>query len=235
MKKKENNNILVWLTGIQTILLVILVFQVGSLDVTAPSAAPAGPAAAPTARPSVPTPNPTIDMKTVVDDGVYKGDKDAPVTIVEFSDFECPFCGRFYRDTLPQITEKYINTGKVRFVYRNFPLSFHPNAQKAAEAAECAEDQDKFWEMHDLLFGKGVSGGVDTFKQFAVSLGLDTSEFNNCLDSGKHASEVQKDFRDGQAAGISGTPGFVINGKLLSGAQPFAVFQQAIEDALGGK
>lgn len=176
---------------------------------------------------------PSVDMVALIDDDDIKGDKDAPVTIVEFSDFECPFCTRFYQQTLSQIDEQYIKTGKVKFIYRDFPLSFHPNAQKAGEATECAGEQGKFWEMHDVLFDKGVKGGVESFKTFAQDLDLDTSKFNECLDSGAMASEVQKDFRDGQAAGITGTPGFIINGKKVSGALPFENFKQIIEAELG--
>ena len=95
-----------------------------------------------------------INMVELVDDDDFKGDEDAPVTIVEWSDFECPFCTRFYTETLGKLEEKYINTGKVKFVYRDFPLGFHANAQKAAEAAECAGEQGKYWEMHDKLFEK---------------------------------------------------------------------------------
>jgi protein-disulfide isomerase len=175
-----------------------------------------------------------VDMAEVMDDDAVKGDPDAPVTIVEFSDFECPFCTRFFTQTLPAITEQYIDTGKVKFIYRDFPLSFHPNAQKAAEAAECAEDQGKFWEMHDMLFEKGVGGGTDSFKQFAIDLGVDSAAFDECLDTGKYAEEVQKDLADGSRLGVSGTPGFFINGQYVSGAQPFEVFQQVIEQELGG-
>ena len=167
-----------------------------------------------------------------IDDDAVKGDENAPVTMIEFSDYECPFCTRFYSQTLGQIEREYIDTGKVKFVYRDFPLSFHQNAQKAAEAAECAGKQDKYYEMHDLLFEKGVIGGVSSFKQYANEIGLDTAEFNSCLDSGEMASEVQKDFQDGQRAGVQGTPSFFINGKLVSGAQPFEVFKQVIEAEL---
>ena len=152
------------------------------------------------------------------DDDAVKGSADAPVTIIEFSDFQCPFCARFYSQTLGEIDDKYIKTGKVKLVFRDFPLSFHQNAQKAAEAAECAEEQGKFWEMHDKLFAK--------------DLGLDSAKFDECLVSDKYASEVQKDFKDGQGAGISGTPSFFINGVKLVGAQPFSAFQQVIEQEL---
>jgi len=180
-------------------------------------------------QPSQPSQSSRIEVSA--DDAVL-GNKNAPITIIEFSDFECPFCGRFFNQTLPSIKEKYIDTGKVKLVYRDFPLSFHPNAQKAAEAAECAGEQNKFWEMHDILFEKGVSGGINSFKQYAKDLGLDTTKFNSCLDSGRYTNEVQKDFQDGQSYGVSGTPTFFINGIEVVGAQPFGVFQQIIDAEL---
>ena len=173
-----------------------------------------------------------VDMATYIDDDSVKGDKDAPVTIVEFSDYECPFCTKFYDQSLQQIEKNYIDTGKVKFIYRDFPLSFHQNAQKAAEAAECAGEQDKYFEMHDLLFEKGVSGGVNAFKQYAKDIGLNTKKFDQCLDSGAMAQEVKDDFAAGQQLGVSGTPAFFINGKLVSGAQPYSVFEQIIEQEL---
>jgi len=173
-----------------------------------------------------------INMADLIDDDTVKGDPNAPVTIVEWSDFECPFCARFYRDTMGQIEKEYIDTGKVKIVFRDFPLSFHQQAQKAAEAAECSGEQGQFWEMHDKLFEEGVTGGVSSFKQYASELGLDTAKFDSCLDSGKMASEVAKDMQDGVAVGITGTPGFIINGQLVSGAQPFANFKQVIDAAL---
>jgi len=172
------------------------------------------------------------DMDELADDDAIKGDADAPVTIVEWSDYECPFCARFYDQTLSQIDEEYIKTGKVKLIYRDFPLGFHAQAQKAAEAAECAGEQGKYFDMHDALFDNGVTGGVSSFKQFAADIGLDTSEFNDCLDSGAMADEVAKDLKDGSAVGITGTPGFIINGKLVSGAQPFSVFKQVIDAEL---
>ena len=175
---------------------------------------------------------PSVDMDSLIGDDAIKGDVNAPVTIIEWSDFECPFCTRFYTETFGQVEKEYISTGKVRFIYKDFPLNFHANAQKAAEAAECAGEQEKYWEMHDKLFEEGVSGGVASFKQFASDIGLNTAKFNDCLDSGEMASEVQEDFSEGSAAGISGTPGFIINGKLVSGAQPFEVFKQIIDGEL---
>jgi len=189
--------------------------------------------AAQPAQPSQEAPSaPSVDMNELIDDDAVKGDDDAPVTIVEWSDFECSFCARFYSQTYGQIVDEYIDTGKVKLVFRDYPLGFHANAQKAAEATECAGEQGKFWEMHDKLFEGGVKGGVDSFKQFAADLGLDTAAFNDCLDSGEMEDEVKKDMADGQAAGITGTPGFIINGKLVKGAQPFANFETIIEAEL---
>ena len=199
-------------------------------DVKAPQVAP--PRAAP---PSQPAPTVKVDMNALEDDDAIKGDPNAPVTIVEFSDFECAFCARFYQQTLNQIDEQYIKTGKVKLVYRDFPLGFHAQAQKAAEAAECAGEQDMFYEMHDLLFERGVTGGVASFKQYAAEIELNTEEFDQCLDSGSMAAEVKKDMADGQAAGITGTPGFFVNGEKIVGAQPFAAFQPVIEAALAAQ
>jgi protein-disulfide isomerase len=187
-----------------------------------------------------PTPQPVVAAS--VDDDPYLGPVDAPVTIIEFSDYQCPFCKRFRDETLDQVLETY--EGKIKFVYRDFPISsIHAWAQKAGEAGECADDQGKFWEYHDLIFEDqttlnstlqtaGLTGVVDTFKSYAADLGLDTAAFNECLDSGKYTSEVQKDYQDGQAYGVTGTPGFFINGVEVKGAQPFSAFQQVIDAAL---
>ncbi len=116
---------------------------------------------------------------------------------------------------------------------RDFPLnSIHPHAQKAAEATECADDQGKFFEYHDLVFANQNAIDVDSLKGYAAELGLDTGTFDQCLDDGKHAAEVGKDLDDGRASGVTGTPAFIINGQLVSGAQPFTVFQQVIDAAL---
>ena len=182
------------------------------------------------------------------DDDAVLGDKDAPVEIIEFSDFQCPFCRKFWTETFDQLKTNYIDTGKVKLVYRDFPLeSLHPMAQKSAEAAECADDQGKFWEYHDKMYGEqniidsgSVEGPVkgtaqytvDDLKKWAKDIGLDSSEFDACLDDGKYEDEVNKDFQDGGSAGVQGTPSFFINGKQLSGAQPYSAFQAAIESEL---
>lgn len=170
-----------------------------------------------------------------VGDNPVKGNENAPVTIVEFSDYECPFCGRFYSETLGKIDEKYIKTGKVKLVYKDFPLDFHPEAQKAAESARCVREQkgdDGYFAMHDKLFENQQSLSIENYKKWARELGVVGSRFDECLDSGNYADEVQKDYLYGQELGVTGTPGFFINGKAISGAQPYSVFEQIIENEL---
>jgi protein-disulfide isomerase len=158
------------------------------------------------------------------------------VTVVEFSDFQCPFCKSFYDGAYKGLKAKYIDTGKVTFIYRHFPLSFHQNAEKAAEAAECANMQGKFWQYHDVLFAKSQSDGtglnVPDLKTYAANVGLDTTKFNSCLDGGETADIVKADQAEGQKAGVTGTPSFVIDGKLVIGAQPLAAFESALDAAL---
>jgi protein-disulfide isomerase len=174
---------------------------------------------------------PTINLK--IGNDPVKGDKNAPITIIEFSDFECPFCSRFNLQTLPQIEKEYISTGKVKLIFRNFPLTMmHPNAQIAAEAAECAHEQGKFWEFHDKIFNNQQLLSLENLKRWAGEVGLNTNKFNQCLDSGKMAKEVQKDLSEGLEYGVTGTPAFFINGKLISGALPFATFKQMLEAEL---
>lgn len=166
-------------------------------------------------------------------DGPAKGPSDAKVTIVEFSDFECPFCSKA-EDSVTEVMSHY--AGKVRVVYRHFPLSFHPHAQKAAEAAACAEEQGKFWEMHKQLFANQQKLGVDDLKAHAAAVGLDATKFAECLDTNKAKAKVDGDQKAGSEAGVNGTPAFFINGKVISGAQPFSEFEKIInaELAKGG-
>ncbi len=179
---------------------------------------------------------PTGIVDVSADNDPSLGKDNAPVTVIEFSDFQCPFCSRFRDQTFDQIKTNYIDTGKIKFVYRDFPLSsIHPMAENGAEAAECANEQGKFWEMHDVLFAKQdewTTTGVSALKGYAKDLGLDTDKFNSCLDSNKYKDEIAKDFQDGVTAGVQGTPSFFINGKQLSGAQPFTAFQTAIDAEL---
>ncbi len=186
-----------------------------------------------------PEPVPAGDPADADDDEV-KGDANATVTLIEFTDYECPFCKRHYEQTLPEILKNYVDTGKVKYVVRDFPLSFHPSAQKASEATECAAEQDKFWEMHDKVFETQGTWGADavaSFKKYAAELGLNATAFNTCLDTGAMAAEVSADLAAGSAAGISGTPGFWIvsddgASKNISGAYPYATFQAAFDEML---
>ncbi|MGB5878686.1 MAG: thioredoxin domain-containing protein [Thermoanaerobaculia bacterium] len=158
------------------------------------------------------------------------GPADAPITIVEFSDFQCPYCSRVL-PTLEKVSEEYGD--RIRVVFRQFPLlNIHPLAQKAAEASLCAFDQDKFWEMHDAMFADQKGLGVDQLKAKAVTLGLDAAVFDECLDSNKYADQVEEDLRAGSRMGVTGTPAVFINGRFLSGAQPFEAFAAIIDKEL---
>lgn len=187
------------------------------------------------AQPS-PTPTPTAPPANIVQtfnitkDDHVRGDFNAPITLVEFSDFECPFCAK-HAPTIAKILADY--PGKVRLVYKYFPLSFHPNSQKAAESAECAGEQGKFWEMHDKLFAEQPNGfSTDKFKQWAKELGLDTTKFNSCVDSDKYAAKIKSDMDEGSAKGVNGTPATFVNGTLVSGAVPYTTFQTQIDALL---
>ena len=167
------------------------------------------------------------------DKGFVRGATDAPVTIVEFSDFQCPFC-KAATATIKQLIEKY--PGKVKWVFRDYPIpSLHPAAPRAHEAARCAAEQAKFWEYHDLLFEKSPRHASDDLKQYAKDLELDTAAFNQCLDSGKHKAEVNSDVQDGARLGVEGTPTFFINGRQLVGSQPLTAFQKIIDSELASK
>ncbi len=167
-----------------------------------------------------------------IKDGEYVyGNKNANIQIIEYTDFECPFCSRHY-ETMKQIEEEYKDD--VAIVVRHFPLSFHPEAQKAAEAVECAGEQGKFWEMYTVAFEANLAGnmGVDTWKAGAKKMGLNTSKFNSCLDDGKYAQKVADDQASGADAGVTGTPATFINGELISGALPVENFEQIIDSLL---
>jgi protein-disulfide isomerase len=166
----------------------------------------------------------------------FKGDPNAPVTMIEFGDFQCPFCGRHAVTVGHQIDERYIQSGKVRFGYFNFAF-LGQESNWAAEAAECASDQDKYWEYHDVLYSSqsGENQGAfnkDNLKKFAGDLGLDTSAFNECLDSGKYSQLIQDESSTASSIGVRSTPTFLINGQAVVGAQPFEVFEQTIDSFL---
>lgn len=178
---------------------------------------------------------PTEPVEVSLGNAAIKGDKNAPVTMLEFSDFECPFCGRFFLNTMPQIVSEYIDKGKVKLAFRHFPLGFHANAKPAAMATECAREQggdEMFYKFHDKIFTDQQSLSVDNLKKWAGELGLKTAKFNDCLDTKKYEKQVDADLADGQSFGVSGTPAFFINGRLISGAQPFAAFKTVIDEEL---
>ena len=156
-----------------------------------------------------------------------RGPADAPITIVEFSEYQCPFCGRV-TPTLKGLEQKY--AGKVRLVFKDFPLPNHAQAPKAAEAAHCAGEQGKFWELHDRLFANQQQLQIADLKKYAAAVGLDQAKFDQCLDSGKHAANVQADVDLGSQMGVQSTPTIYINGRIVTGAQPAAVFEAIIDD-----
>lgn len=165
------------------------------------------------------------------------GDPNAPIKIVEYSDFQCPYCARFTSETEQQLIDAYIATGKVYFEYRSFGEFIGVESRRSAEAAYCAGDQNKFWEMHDLIFANQTGENVGAFSDkrlnaFADKLGLDKSAFSDCFNGGKYAAKVAKDGVDGIAAGVKATPSFTINGKLFEGAQPFSAFKTEIDALL---
>ncbi len=194
------------------------------------------------------TPSDRIDVSAV---GPSQGSQNAKVTIVEFSDYQCPFCAAYsgfapqviaslkqrdpsWEAPYPKIVSDYINTGKVRYVFRDFP-AHGPLAQKAAEAARCAGDQNKYWEMHEKLFEKQdewdtTANVEESFKKYAADLGLKTDSFASCLSSEKYKAQVEQDYADGKKAGITGTPTFSINGRLLVGAYSYSQFKTIIEE-----
>ena len=193
----------------------------------------------------LPTKQQSPPLKISEDNDPIIGNMDAEITIIEFSDFQCPFCARFHVQTLPTIMDEYINKGTVKLVFRDFPIqSIHPNALPASVAAECANEQKKFKEMHDVLFEKqnkwsnqNIESVMNTFSQYASDLGLEEKAFDYCLKNGKYIEEIQKDLDDGRTYGISGTPGFFIgNDQIgfieLKGAQPFENFKKVIDNQL---
>ncbi|MBX7250938.1 MAG: DsbA family protein [Candidatus Promineofilum sp.] len=185
-----------------------------------------------------PTPTPSGPVDVDTSGAISIGAADAPVVLVEFTDFQCPYCSRHFAETYPQIVANYVDAGLVRYVFMDFPLtSIHPQAQLAAEAARCANDQDAYIEMHDILFSRqdswsGRGDAADIFTEFAGELGLDEAIFSDCLLSGRHTEVVQADVTQGESLGVNGTPAFFLNGHFISGAQPYSVFQGAIDSLL---
>lgn len=171
-------------------------------------------------------------QRIATDKSPSKGPADAPIELVEFSDFQCPFCQRAY-PTVEQVLKAY--EGRIRFVYRHLPLPNHPAARPAAEASACAGQQGQFWPFHDRLFANPNQLTDAGFKAHAAALGLDTAKFNACVDSHQTKAEVDRDLKDANDAGVSSTPSFFINGRSLDGAQPFAAFKRLIDEELSLK
>jgi protein-disulfide isomerase len=182
-------------------------------------------------------------LELSVADAYAKGGPGSRLVLVEFSDFQCPFCGRHAKQTLPQIEREYVATGKLLYVMRNLPLeSIHPDAVRAASAAECAGDQGKYWQMHEKLFTNQQALGAPDLERYAKETGVDPAKFKACVDADAHGDKIRKDLSDAQAAGITGTPTFFLGfaeggGKVkvvrrIQGAQPFPVFKAAIDGLL---
>lgn len=171
-------------------------------------------------------------QKVAAADSPARGAANAPIEIIEFSDFQCPFCQRA-NPTVQQVLNTYGD--RIRFVYRHYPLPNHPNARPAAEAAACAAEQGKFWPYHDRLFANSSKLGDADLKQAASELGLNTTQFNSCVDTHKFRARVDADVKAGEEAGVNGTPAFFINGRSVSCAQPFDVFKKVIDEELALK
>jgi len=199
------------------------------------------------AGPTILQPPLPANVVLTIDDDPIKGDRKASLVLVEFGDFQCPFCARYFRDTFPEIEKQYITTGKLKYVFRDFPITgVHKDALKAAEAVGCALDQGKFWELHDRLFGNQTTLEPNNLVQHAQAVGLDVTKFQQCLDNDKYIDEVRNDFADGKRAGMMSTPTFFLGRTepnsakvtvlaVIVGAKPFATFKTAIDDALASQ
>ncbi|OGH06986.1 MAG: hypothetical protein A2W22_00720 [Candidatus Levybacteria bacterium RBG_16_35_11] len=228
------------------VLLIIAAFFLGSLTTkvsmlqggtTAPKQEEKAFAPTQGAGPQQPDPNKRYD----IDAGHFpvKGDKNAKITVIEFADFQCPFCEKWFSDAGTQLIKEYVDTGKASFAFRNYAF-LGDESKWAAEASECANEQGKFWEMHDYLFknqsGENQGGfSKENLKKFAAALGLNTTQFNSCLDTDKYAKAVDDDLAAGQKVSVSGTPTTFVNGKILVGAVPYAELKNLIDQELGAK
>ena len=189
------------------------------------------------------------DSQTIlpnVDDQPSKGDKNAKLVLIEFADYQCPFCGRHFRETEPQIEREYVKTGKIKFVFWDFPLKSHKDAFKAAEAARCARDQEKYWAMHDRLFADQESLSLQDLSRHARAIGLDLRSFQLCLDNGKHEAEIRKAMDEAVNVGVKITPTFFLgvaepdNPKVkiqqtIIGAKSYTIFKEAIDGFRGAQ
>lgn len=172
-------------------------------------------------------------LEVSVDGSPSLGPQDAPVTIIEFSDFQCPYCQLWHQQVFGRIMANY--PGQVRFVYRDLPIPGHPEAAPAAEAAHCAGEQGVYWGYHDALFSGRYGLGRTAYEAYAGELGLDTISFINCLDDRRYLEKVNADYRDAMRLGISSTPTFIINGRIIIGALPFEDFKAVIDEELAAQ
>ncbi len=223
------------------ILVVILAFFTGYLYFKVQSLNQQNIAAAGSAGTQQQQKAPALGAKVNIDAGHLPvlGDKNAKVTVIEFADFQCPFCKRFFDETETNLVKDYINTGKVKFYFRHYAF-LGQESTWAAEAAECANEQSKFWEYHDYLYSHQGQENSGTFSKtnlegFAETLGLNTSQFNSCLESDKYLKNVQDDLAAGQKTGVSATPTSFINGKSVEGAIPYSDFKNLVDKELAGK
>lgn len=185
------------------------------------------------------------EMDIDVNHAPVRGDKNARLVLVEFSDYQCPFCGRFEHSVMPQLERDYVDTGKMKVIFMNFPLPMHSHAKAAAAAAECAGDQGKYWEMHDKLFANQRALSNADLDKYAQDLGLDSKEFRSCLSSGRHDQLIERDMAEGVQAGINGTPSFLLGYvepgdkvkalKKIIGVQPYASYKAAIDGLLSAR
>jgi protein-disulfide isomerase len=179
-----------------------------------------------------------IKAKLNLEGFVMLGSKEAPLTIVEFTDYQCPFCQRFHTTSFPDLKKNYIDTGKVRFYSRDLPLDFHPNAMRAAEAARCASEQGQFWQLHDVMGANPNKLDLDSLVADAADLKMDVGTFRACVESEKYKNAVQTDVMEAMKIGATGTPTFVIgrstsdgvDGELVVGAQPYPMFDQKLKE-----
>ena len=198
-------------------------------------------AAQPQPAPQAPPSNGRVKLPSI--SGYMLGQPNAPVTMVEFTDLQCPFCRQFHLTSFEQIKKNYIDTGKVRYISLDYPLSMHPLAMPAAEAAQCAGEQGKFWAMRHTIFLNNTHLTPTSFETFAKDLKLDLAKFNTCVSTNRYAAQIAKEQQEGVLAGVSGTPTFIIgrtsanglDGVRIVGAQPYAVFDAQIREALGRK
>jgi protein-disulfide isomerase len=240
---------LAWTSGLLLLALVLAGCQQKMADRARPAAAAAEasptplPTAAETATPppAEPASGPTPVAIAPASDTMVLGDPDAPVTIVEFSDYQCPYCASYFAETWPKIKSEFVDSGRVRYIFKDYPLAgLHPRAPQAHAAARCAGDQGAYWDMHKRLFEDqsqwgGRSDPGAAFQTFAAELGLEASTFRACLEGGKWDDAVNADLAEGARLGVRGTPTFFVNGYPLVGARPFELFEQVVDLAEEGR